>query len=151
MAFYVMVSNCIVSHRIISQCVNASIQQLGHRKVWKSRGYGLDEHFWRRPSRTPLDLETPMGHPMGVWFEILKDCWPCMCFQCRNLRRSDTQHALYLRLFGDLLGGSGPGTPMGHPMGIRFKILKFWIYFFMRFISTQTSVSVNTMEPIFLK
>ena len=86
--------------------------------------------FWR-PLRDPLDLGTPMGHPMGLWFEILKDCWPCMCFQCRSLWRSDTQHALYLRLFGDLSGGpwtrDAHGSPHGHQIQ-NFKVVHLFFH-----------------------
>ena len=65
-----------------------------------------------------------MGHPMGVWFEILMVCWPCIHFQCWKLRKLIPNMSCIIRFFGDLPRAPlDPGTPMGHPVGVWFEIL----------------------------
>ena len=61
---------------------------------------------------------------MGVWFEILMVCWPCIHFQCWKLRKLIPNMSCIIRFFGDLPRAPlDPGTPMGHPVGVWFKIL----------------------------
>ena len=65
-----------------------------------------------------------MGHPMGVWFEILMVCWPCIHFQCWKLRKLIPNMSCIIRFFGDLPRTPlDPGTPRGHPVGVWFEIL----------------------------
>ena len=76
------------------------------------------------PEMLALDPGTPMGHPMGVWFEILMVCWPCIHFQCWKLRKLIPNMSCIIRFFGDLPRAPlDPGTPMGHPVGVWLKNL----------------------------
>ena len=62
--------------------------------------------------RAPLDPATPMGYPMGVWFEILMVCWPCICFQCWKLRKLIPNMPCIIRFFRD-----PSWTPRDPPVG----------------------------------
>jgi hypothetical protein len=68
-----------------------------------------------------------MEHPMGVWFEILKVCWPCFHFQCCNLSRIDTQHALYHKVLWRPPKGT-QGRPWATPWESWFEILKVFVF-----------------------
>ena len=72
--------------------------------------------------RGPLDPWTPMGHPVGVWFEILKVCAdPVFVFSAEIWVELITKMPYIIRFFGDL--PRGPLHP-GTPMGVWFKISK---------------------------
>ena len=85
----------------------------------------------------PIGPWTPMGHPVGVWYELLKVGRPCIYFQCRKLSRIDNQHALYHKNLWKPPKGPLPRDPwtQGPPWATPWESdSKFWICFDLVFI-----------------